>query len=117
MRILLGTVVFLFLLHVYEMAYAAAAGSSMPAGQQEAAGGGYTLITNHDDIVAKAKTEGKLRVLAGMEPATIKATTAGFTKKYPFVDLTVQEFLGTDAAQRNFLEIKSGAKEWENNVS
>jgi iron(III) transport system substrate-binding protein len=113
MRVFLRTIVFFFLLRLCDVACAASVGSSLPAAKQEAAGGGYTSIANHDEIVAKAKIEGKLRVLAGMEPATIKATTAGFTKKYPFIDLNVQEFLGTDAAQRNFLEIKSGAKDWD----
>ena len=113
MKVFLGVIGFLFLLTLSDVAQAASAGSSPPVTKQEAAARGYAVITNHDDIVAKAKAEKRLRVLAGMEPATIKATTAGFTKKYPFVDLMVQEFLGTDAAQRNFLEIKSGSKDWD----
>jgi len=107
MRVYLVVVSLLFLLGLSDVGLAAT------AGKQEVAAKGYASITNHDDIVAKAKAEKRLRVLAGMEPATIKATTTGFTKKYPFIDLMVQEFLGTDAAQRNFLEIKSGAKDWD----
>ncbi len=75
---------------------------------------GYTFIETHDEIVAKAKKEGKLRVLASMEPANIRATTAAFIKKYPFIDIYVQETRGTESAQRLVLEIQSGAaKEWD----
>src|SRR5262245_8436217 len=107
MRIIFGAISFLLVLCLCDLGFAAS------AAKQEVAPKGYALVASHDEIVAKAKTEKRLRVLAGMEPATIKATTAGFNKKFPFIDLMVQEFLGTDAAQRNFLEIKSGAKDWD----
>ena len=81
--------------------------------KQEAEAKGYLFISTHDEIVAKAKKEGRLRVLAGMELPTIKATAAAFTRKYPFIDLKIQEIEGQDAAQRNILEIKSGAKDWD----
>ncbi|MBM2804332.1 MAG: Extracellular solute-binding protein, partial [Deltaproteobacteria bacterium] len=75
---------------------------------------GYTFITNHDEIVTKARQEGKLRVLAEMEPPTIKAAITAFTRKYPFINLHIEEITGTDAARRNILEIKSGmAKDWD----
>jgi len=81
--------------------------------KQDAEAKGYTFIASHDEILAKAKKEGKLRVLAGMEPPTIKATAAAFVRKYPFINLRIQEIQGQDAAQRNILEIKSGAKDWD----
>jgi len=61
----------------------------------------YTFIANHDEIVNKAKQEGKLRVLAEMEPPTIKAAIKAFTNKYPFINLHIEKITGTDAAQRN----------------
>jgi ABC-type glycerol-3-phosphate transport system substrate-binding protein len=74
----------------------------------------YTFIASHDEIVAKAKKEGKLRVVSTMDPSNIKASTAGFKKIYPFIDINVVESQGVVAAQRLLLSIKSGtAKEWD----
>jgi len=98
-------------------ATAAVAATPSPAllnAKKDADARGYTFITNHDEIVSKAKQEGKLRVLAEMEPPTIKAAIKAFMKKYPFINLHIEEITGTDAARRNILEIKSGtAKDWD----
>jgi ABC-type Fe3+ transport system substrate-binding protein len=75
---------------------------------------GYTFIGKHDEIVAKARKEGKLRILTTMDDADIRANTAAFKKKYPFLDVKGLQSRGTDSAQRLLLEIKSGmAKEWD----
>jgi ABC-type Fe3+ transport system substrate-binding protein len=65
--------------------------------------------------VEMAKREGKLRVAANMGRSAIKATTAAFKKKYPFIDdIYIAETTGTETAQRMLLEIQSGAaKEWD----
>ena len=92
---------------------AASSASALHSAKREAEARGYAFIADHDVIVAKAKQEGRLRVLGGMEPPTMKATAAAFGKKYPFINLQIQEITGTDAAQRNILEIKSGARDWD----
>jgi hypothetical protein len=69
---------------------------------------GYVFSQSRDEIVAKAKKEGKLCALAEMEPNHIKATTAGFMKKYPFINLSIEEITGTEQAQRFILEMKAG---------
>jgi iron(III) transport system substrate-binding protein len=82
--------------------------------KKDAEAKGYAFFSSHDEIVAKAKQEGKLRVLAEMEPPNIKASIKAFMKKYPFINLHIEEITGTDAARRNILEIKSGtAKDWD----
>src|SRR5262245_21597987 len=87
---------------------------SLLTAKQQAESKGYLFFANRDEIVAKAKQEGKLRVVAEIEPPTIKATTSAFMKKYPFIDLYVEETTGTEQAQRRFLAMKSGmAKEWD----
>src|SRR5215813_11370634 len=87
---------------------------SLLAAKQQAESKGYIFFTDRDEIVAKAKREGKLRVVAEIEPPTIKATTSAFMKKYPFIDLYVEETTGTEQAQRRFLAMKSGmTKEWD----
>jgi iron(III) transport system substrate-binding protein len=94
--------------------FAADAGPALLKAKKDADARGYTFITSHNEIVNKAKQEGRLRVLAEMEPPTIKAALKAFTAKYPFINLHIEEITGTDAARRNILEIKSGmAKEWD----
>jgi hypothetical protein len=75
---------------------------------------GYVSFSNHNDLEEKAKKEGKLRILVNMDPATLKAAGKAFNQRYPFISLHAQEITGTDMAQRNVLEIKSGrAQEWD----
>jgi ABC-type Fe3+ transport system substrate-binding protein len=97
------------------IAHAAAPNVSQAPAKQEDVAKGYAFFTNHDEIVTKAKKEGKLRVSANLERSTIKATTAAFKKKYPFLeDVYVAETTGTEAAQRMLLALKSGAaEEWD----
>lgn len=99
---------------IYSSALAASPSPSLAKAQKEAEAKGFAFLTNRDEIIAKAKTEGKLRVLAEMEPPNIKASIKAFMKKYPFINLYIEEITGTDSARRNILEIKSGmAKDWD----
>jgi ABC-type Fe3+ transport system substrate-binding protein len=105
-----------FLLVIWAAAEAFAAGPSPNAlkPKQEAEARGYTFIANHDEIVAMAKREGKLHAIVSMDPSNVRANTAAFKKKYPFIDISIQEIRGRDATQRLLLDIKSGgAKEWD----
>jgi len=86
-------------------AFAAQSSPTLLNAKKDADAKGYTFITSHDEIVNKAKQEGKLRVLAEMEPTTIKAAIKAFTSKYPFINLHIGEITGADAARRNILEI------------
>jgi ABC-type Fe3+ transport system substrate-binding protein len=91
--------------------FAARAATLNPAltkAKQEAEAKGLSFFTSHDEIVAKAKSEGKLRALFGLDQVALKALTGAFTKKYPFIDAHVEEIEGTDAYQRFLLEMKSG---------
>jgi ABC-type Fe3+ transport system substrate-binding protein len=68
----------------------------------------YTVLKSRDEILTKAKEEGKLRIMTALVGA-VKPTTDAFKKKYPFID--VQEVVTTrtiDQNQRALLEIKSG---------
>jgi iron(III) transport system substrate-binding protein len=68
-----------------------------------------------DEIIAKAKKEGRLRLLVNMDAPTLKAGTKAFTQKYPFIDVHAREITGSAMIQRNILAIKSGqaAREWD----
>ena len=95
-------------------AFADSSGALIKA-KQQAESKGYVFYDNHDDIIAKAKKKGgQLRVLAEMEAGHIKDAIASFKRKYPFLDIYIEEITGTDQARRNILEIKSGAaKDWD----
>jgi iron(III) transport system substrate-binding protein len=96
--------------------YGAAPNPSLAKAKQEAEAKGYIFESSHDEIVAKAKKEGKLRVLSTMESAVIKAMRDGFKKKYPFIDLQVQELGSVEENQRFLLELKAGTvKAWDVN--
>jgi hypothetical protein len=53
--------------------------------KKEAEGKGYIFFTTHDEIVAMAKKEGKLRVSSGLETPNFKPLIDGFKQKYPFI--------------------------------
>ena len=94
--------------------FAASPGPALEKAKKDAEAKSYVFFSNREEIIAKAKKEGKLRVLANIEPPTIRATTPAFMKRYPFIDLYVEETQGTEQMQRRFLAIQSGrAKEWD----
>ena len=53
-------------------------------------------MASHDDIVAKAKGEGELKVYSTMDPASIKLIRESFPKKYPFLKFDLRELTGTE---------------------
>lgn len=93
---------------------AASPSSELLKAKHEAELKGYILETSRDEIVTKAKREGKLRVTTTLSPTTIKELTKAFKTEYPFLDLYVQEIAGSEAQQRFVLEIKAGGgKQWD----
>jgi hypothetical protein len=96
--------------------FAATVSPSLLKVKQEAEAKGYLFETSHDEIVSKAKKEGKLRVLSTMESAVIKAMREAFKKKYSFIDVHVEELGSVEENQRFLLEVKAGAaKGWDVN--
>jgi len=86
----------------------AAESSSLLQAKRDVEAKGFLFAASHDEIIAKAKQEAALRVLYSFEPETMKAFKDGFGKKYPFINLTVEEIAGTDSAQRFIMELKAG---------
>ena len=96
--------------------FAASAGpsSSLAKAKQEAEAKGFLFETSHDEIVAKAKREGKLRALIGWDRPNHSHLLAAFKKKYPFIDVYLEEISGSDGGQRFFLELKADrVKNWD----
>lgn len=103
-----------FVLSVLDAPLFAASTSPTPLqAKQVGEAKGYLFETSHDEIVAKAKKEGKLRVLSSLSPEVFPHMTKAFKERYPFIDLSVQEITGTEAAQRHLHELRAGmAREW-----
>jgi ABC-type Fe3+ transport system substrate-binding protein len=94
----------------------AADGPALQKLKQDAQAKGFIFETSHDEIVAKAKKEGKARILTSLEAELNKPVADAFRKKYPFIDLKVEEISGTDTYQRMLLEMKAGsASGWDVN--
>jgi iron(III) transport system substrate-binding protein len=95
-------------------AFAAAAAPALLKAKKDAEAKGFLFETSRDEIVAKAKKEGKLRVLSSLDPGSFKPMIDSFKKKYPFIDAQIHEITGTEAIQRFLLELKAGTvKEWD----
>ncbi len=95
-------------------ALAAAPSAALTKAKQDAAAKGFSFETSRDDIIAKAKKEGRLRVLSSLDPDSFKPMIDSFKKKYPFIDTHISELTGTEALQRHLLELKAGTlKDWD----
>ncbi len=109
--------VLLFLISCFvltSIALGAAPNDALLKAKQAAESNGYIFVTSRDEILAKAKKEGRLRALSGLSTPAIKPMIAAFRKKYPFIDTHVEEIEGTDAYQRFLLELKAGlSKGWD----
>ena len=107
---------FLLILGLPVAVLGAAAGSALQKAKQESEAKGFIFETSRDEIIAKAKKEGRLRVLTSLEMEALKPVSEAFKKKYPFIDLRAEEIAGTDTYQRMILEMKSGvASGWDVN--
>ncbi|HET8564604.1 MAG TPA: extracellular solute-binding protein [Candidatus Binatia bacterium] len=102
------------LLLVGSNALAASAAPAVLKAKQEAEAKSYIFESSRNEIIAKAKKEGRLRALSSLEPQTIKALRNAFKAEYSFLDVHVEELTGTDANQRFLLEMKAGrASTWD----
>jgi iron(III) transport system substrate-binding protein len=82
------------------------AGCSIP--YAIAAADGNLALGSHDEIVARAKKEAKLNVVSSLDAGTFKPMMQSFAKKYPFIEVRMQEIGGPEALQRFLLELKAG---------
>ena len=89
--------------------------SVMIRAKQEAEAKGYIFAASHEEIVARAKKEGKLRATSSLGDEARKAMWDAFRAEYPFLVIQVDD-LGGEAAERWLLELKAGlAKGWDAN--
>jgi Bacterial extracellular solute-binding protein len=88
---------------------AASASPAVAKAKREAEAKGYIFETNRDEIVAKAKKEGALRVLASSSPETLAPLAKAFRQKYPFIDARAQEITREDSQSRG-IQLKTGSR-------
>ncbi|HWP60384.1 MAG TPA: extracellular solute-binding protein [Candidatus Acidoferrales bacterium] len=92
----------------------AAVAAAVVEAKKAAEAKGYIFETSHDEIVAKAKKEGRVRALTGLDPETFPHMLQSFKKKYPFIEVELVEIQGPDAAQRFIMELKARtAQKWD----
>ena len=89
---------------------AAESSGALLKAKKEAEAKGFIFESSRDEIVAKAKKEGAVKVLSGLDPSIHSSMMAGFRKKYPFLKIEMVEITGPDSAQRFIMELKSGSR-------
>lgn len=90
--------------------WAAESGAAAPQAKKEVQARDFVFESSRDVIVARARKEGSVRVLSGLDPSIHSSIMAGFRKKYPFLKIEMVEITGPDAAQRFIMELKSGSR-------
>lgn len=87
---------------------AAELSSSLLKAKKESEARGYLFAASHDEVVSRAKQEGKLRVIVSLDAGILKRLSESFTKKYPFIQVQADEIRGIDAYTRQLQELKAG---------
>jgi len=87
---------------------AATTSSAVLEAKKAAESKGFLFIPSRDEIVAKAKQEGSLRVISSLDKESFKPMMDSFAKKYPFLKVRMDEIGGPEALQRFLLELKAG---------
>jgi len=110
------TSVFMLASWIAITAAAAQPSAALQQAKKDAEAKGFIFAASHDEIVARAKKEGKLVVLSSQDAASIEATAKAFKKKYPFIDVKASEIGGTDTYLRMIGELKIGkTTDWDVN--
>jgi ABC-type Fe3+ transport system substrate-binding protein len=94
---------------------AAAPSAPLLKAKKAAEASGYVFFTDHDEIVSRAKKEGRLLVFSGQDLKSLKAVTEAFKNKYPFIDVRATGIDGTEIYQRMLQEMKAGLAKWDVN--
>ena len=94
---------------------AEAASSSLMKAKQDAEAKGFTFVSDRDEIIRNAKSEGRVNVLMSMSSSNFQPIIDSFKKKYSFIkDVRIQEITGSDSFQAFLLGLKAGTiKDWD----
>jgi len=89
---------------------AAQSSAALATAKSAAEARGLIFESSRDAILAKAKQEGAVKVLSGLDPSLYPGMIKSFRAKYPFLKADMVEISGPDSAQRFILELKAGSK-------
>jgi ABC-type Fe3+ transport system substrate-binding protein len=89
-------------------ALGASANPALVKAKQEADAKGYIFVPSHDDIVSRAKQEGKLRAVVSLTEEPLKHMLAAFNKKYPFIETRAESVPTGEVTLRLLQELKAG---------
>jgi ABC-type Fe3+ transport system substrate-binding protein len=82
--------------------------------RKEAEARGMIFITSRDEIVARAKKEGKVSVGSTLEAESYKPMVDSFKKKYPFIDARMEELSGSIYGEKFLTELAAGkSPDWD----
>jgi len=86
---------------------------ALAAAKKEAEAKGFVFYPSHAEIVTKAQQEGKLRALVQLE-GSAPQIAKGFSKKYPFINVYLEDSGGPEAHHRFIRELQAGGKtDWD----
>ena len=89
-------------------ALGASASPALVKAKQEADTKGYIFVPSHDEIVSRAKQEGKLRAVVSLTEEPLKHMLAAFNKKYPFIETRAESVPTGEVTLRLLQELKAG---------
>jgi ABC-type Fe3+ transport system substrate-binding protein len=87
---------------------AASSNPSLLKAKQEAEAKGYIFVSSHDEVVSRAKQEGKLRAVVSLTEDPLKNMLAAFNKKYPFIETRGESVPNREVYVRLLQELKAG---------
>jgi iron(III) transport system substrate-binding protein len=87
---------------------AASSNPSLLKAKQEAEAKGYIFVSSHEEVVSKAKQEGKLRAVVSLTEDPLKNMLAAFNKKYPFIEARGESVPNREVYVRLLQELKAG---------
>ena len=93
---------------VRSSALGASASPTLVKAKQEAEAKGYIFVPSHDEIVSRAKQEGKLRAVVSLTEDPLKHMLAAFSKKYPFIETRAESVPTGEVYLRLLQELKAG---------
>ena len=95
-------------LTIFVAAAFGAESQTLQKAKKEAEAQGLIFIASRDEIIARAKKEGKVAVGSTLEPETYKPMVESFKKKYPFLDAKMEELSGSIYGEKFLTELAAG---------
>src|SRR6188508_273722 len=82
------------------LVFSASSTTTLLEARRDAEARGYVFLTSREEIIAKAKNEGKLRLTSSFDAETLRDLTGAFKKKHAFIDIQPREVGGTETYVR-----------------